>query len=87
VALKDNTIRALDRYLGNQRWQAQLTERPASGPLLTADDVLLPSENGEIGMAERKDGHVVARIAPPPVPADVPALRPYLVAVRRRRAM
>jgi len=81
VALKDNTIRALDRYLGNQRWQAQLTERPASGPLLTADDVLLPSENGEIGMAERKDGHVVARIAPPPVPADVPGVRPYLVAV------
>jgi outer membrane protein assembly factor BamB len=81
VALEDNTIRALDRYVGNQRWQAQLTERPASGPLLAAADVLLPSVNGEIGIAERKDGHVVARIAPPPAPADVPGAAPRLIAV------
>jgi outer membrane protein assembly factor BamB len=81
VALADNTIRAMDRHVGNQRWQAQLTERPASGPLLAAENVLLPSAGGEIGIARRKDGHVVARIVAPAAPADVPGATPRLIAL------
>ena len=81
LAIEDNSVRAVDRYIGNQRWQAQLTDRPASGPLLDGDYVLLPSVSGEIGIAQRKDGHVLGHISQPTTPPGVPAATPPLIAL------
>lgn len=81
VAIEDNSVRAVDRHIGNQRWQTPLTERPASGPLLDGDYVLLPSVTGEIDAAQRKDGHVLGHIKAPAAPAGVPGATPRLIAV------
>ena len=62
IAFQDNTVQALDRYVGNQSWQAQLTQRPPTGPLLTTTDVLLPSDDGDIGLARTNNGHIEGHI-------------------------
>jgi outer membrane protein assembly factor BamB len=79
VAIEDNSVRAVDRHIGNQRWQAPLTERPALGPLLDGDYVLMPSLGGEVDIAQRKDGHVLGHISPPAAPAGLPG--PSLIAL------
>jgi len=81
VAIEDNSVRAVDRHIGNQRWQAPLTERPASGPLLDGDYVLMPSLSGQIDIAQRKDGHVLGHINPPAAPVGVPGTPPRLIAL------
>jgi outer membrane protein assembly factor BamB len=82
VAIEDNSVRAVDRHIGNQRWQAPLTQRPASGPLLDGDYVLMPFLSGEIDIAQRRDGHVLGHIGPPPAaPAGVPGAPPGLIAL------
>ena len=81
VAIEDNSVRAVDRHIGNQRWQAPLTERPASGPLLDGDYLLMPSLSGQVDIAQRKDGHVLGHINPPPAPAGVPSAAPRLIAL------
>jgi outer membrane protein assembly factor BamB len=81
VAIEDNSVRAVARHIGNQRWQAPLTERPASGPLLDGDDVVMPTLSGEIDIAQRKDGHVLGHINAPAAPAGVPGVSPRLVAL------
>ena len=68
VALRNNTVQALDRDVGNQRWKVSLVARPASGPLLGADDILMPTTDGDVSIARRKDGHAMGHIAPPAAP-------------------
>jgi outer membrane protein assembly factor BamB len=41
-ASRDNILRAVDRQSGNLRWKADLASRPAGGPLLIADAVVMP---------------------------------------------
>ena len=81
VALKNNTIQALDRDIGNQRWKVALVGRPSSGPLLGDDDVLLPSTDGEIVLAKRKDGATIGHIPPPDAPKNVSDTAPQLLDV------
>jgi outer membrane protein assembly factor BamB len=81
VALKNNTVQALDRHIGNQRWKVPLVGRPAGGPLLGSDDVLLPTADGEISLARRKDGTTLGHIAPPDPPKNAADVPPQLLAV------
>lgn len=47
-ASRDNIVRALDRRSGNLRWKANLSSRPAGGPLRTAETLLMPMVSSEI---------------------------------------
>jgi hypothetical protein len=80
VALLDNTIRAVDRHTGNQRWTTPLETRPAAGPIVAGDNVLIPSSTGEIMVSRGKDGRGLGKIAAPKPPEDSPGIAPRLIA-------
>lgn len=80
IALRNNTVQALDREVGNQRWKVALVGRPTTGPLLGSDDILMPTTNGEVSIARRTDGHAIGHVAPPAAPEGA-ILTPRLVAV------
>lgn len=59
----DHLLRALDRRSGNLRWRQALPHRPASGPVLAGDTVLVPSLSTEIASfaaATGAPGHTIA---------------------------
>lgn len=80
VSLLDNTVRALDRYNGNMRWTTPLDTRPASGPVVAAGAVLIPSSTGEIMVSGGKDGRGTGKIAAPKAPDGSAGGAPRLVA-------
>lgn len=72
LSLRDNSVQAIDRGLGNLRWKAPLPERLATAPLLTANVVVMPLAGGEIDIAVAKDGKTAGKIAAPAPPAGTP---------------
>ncbi len=55
-ASRDNILRALDRRSGNLRWKANLSSRPAGGPLRLPDTVLMPMASSEIAGYDPETG-------------------------------
>jgi eukaryotic-like serine/threonine-protein kinase len=55
-ASRDNILRALDRRSGNLRWKANLASRPAGGPLLSPDQLLMPMVSSEIAGFDPQTG-------------------------------
>ena len=47
-ASRDNLVRAVDRKSGNLRWKADLTSRPAGGPLRLNDLIVMPLVSSQI---------------------------------------
>ncbi|MBY0494242.1 MAG: PQQ-binding-like beta-propeller repeat protein [Cyanobacteria bacterium] len=47
-ASRDNILRAVDRKSGNLRWKANLSSRPAGGPLRLGDALLMPLVSNQI---------------------------------------
>jgi outer membrane protein assembly factor BamB len=47
-AARDNVLRAVDRKSGNLRWKANLSSRPAGGPLRLGDALLMPLVSNQI---------------------------------------
>ena len=45
---RDNLLRAVDRGSGNLRWKANLSSRPAGGPLRLPDTLFMPMVSSEI---------------------------------------
>jgi outer membrane protein assembly factor BamB len=80
VAVLDNTVQALDRHVGNQRWQTQLGARPADGPIVAGDQILIPSSTGEIGVSRSRDGKMLGHIPAPAATDGLPGTTPHLVA-------
>jgi outer membrane protein assembly factor BamB len=74
--LIDNTVRALDRNGGSQRWSRELPSRPAAGPLLVGADLLVPLTTGRVSHLLARDG----ALAPPPK-TEVATARLRLLAV------
>jgi outer membrane protein assembly factor BamB len=74
VALLDNTLRALDREGGTERWKTLLTARPASGPIVAGGHLVLPMRLGELMIVDVKTGRRAGRlevVRSPDQPADV----------------
>ena len=61
-AARDNVIRAVDRGSGNLRWKAPLPSRPAGGPLLLPDAVLMPMVSSEIAGFDRDTGKAAVTV-------------------------
>ena len=61
-AARDNIVRAVDRGSGNLRWKAALPSRPAGGPLLLPDAVLMPMVSSEIAGFDRETGKAVVTV-------------------------
>lgn len=61
-AARDNVLRALDRSSGNLRWKANLSSRPAGGPLRSPDAVLMPLVSSEIGGYEPETGKLAVTV-------------------------
>ena len=84
VTFLDNTVRAFDLAIGNQRWQRPITSRPAAGPFLTDALVGVPTTSGTLILLRRTDGAlapapaspVAAAPTTPGVAPDVPAVPP-----------
>lgn len=55
-AARDNVLRAVDRRNGNLRWKADLPSRPAGGPLVLPDALLMPMVSNEIAGFNRETG-------------------------------
>lgn len=55
-AARDNVLRAVDRKSGNMRWKASLPSRPAGGPLLLPNTLLMPLVSSEIARFELETG-------------------------------
>jgi outer membrane protein assembly factor BamB len=71
----DNVMRSLDRGNGNQRWKGSLATRPAGGPLLLDDNLLLVSGIAPQVWAYRKKDGLLAAEAPAPAELAAP---PYV---------
>ena len=56
VTLIDNTLRALSRGGGSQRWSHPLASRPVSGPMLGREDVFVALTNGEVAQLPAATG-------------------------------
>jgi outer membrane protein assembly factor BamB len=56
VALLENTAQALDLRIGNRRWRRSLPSRPAAGPLLSGDELVVPMTSGDLIALRRLDG-------------------------------
>ena len=72
VAFLDNTVRAFDARIGNERWQREIGARPASGPFLVGEEAGVLTTPGNLVMLRRRDGTRPA----PPRPASGPAATP-----------
>ena len=55
-AARDNVLRAVDRKSGNLRWTVALSSRPAGGPLVLPNTVLMPLVSSEIGGFDLETG-------------------------------
>ncbi len=83
VTFLDNTVRAFDLAIGNQRWQRPITSRPAAGPFLTDTLVGVPTTSGTLILLRRTDGALAPSPASPVAAAPTtPGVAPD---VRRRR--
>ena len=60
VTFLDNTVRAFDLAIGNQRWQRPITSRPAAGPFLTDALIGVPTTSGTVILLRRTDGALPA---------------------------
>ena len=89
-AARDNILRAVDRGSGNLKWKANLSSRPAGGPLRFADALLMPLVSNQIVGFDPLTGKpsVTAAAAgeigvQPYVRRDVRATLPQLITVSR----
>jgi len=57
VALLDNILYAFGRSGGSERWHAPLADRPATGPFVLEDSVIVPLASGLVTEV-RKDGRI-----------------------------
>jgi outer membrane protein assembly factor BamB len=90
----DNVLRALDRKSGNLRWSRRLPSRPAGGPLLAGDVVLLPFVTTDIGAYTASTGAEAFTIRAVGEIGSVPFIRqsprwtaPRLIAMSREGAL
>ncbi len=70
----DNVLRGLDRHVGNQRWKQSLLLRPASGPLLFGEIVLVSGRDHELEGYYTKDGTPLGTFAAPAELASPPLI-------------
>jgi len=89
-ASRDNMLWAVDRKTGNLRWNAPLPSRPAGGPLILADAILMPLVSSEIMGFDPKSGKQSLTAAAagevglqPYVRRDVRQTQPQVIAVTR----
>jgi outer membrane protein assembly factor BamB len=77
---RDNTVRALDRRTGNQRWKRALTLRPSAAPVPFAGVIVVSGLAAELRGFRASDGTPAGVFAAPadvaaaPHAADVPRL-------------
>lgn len=89
-ASRDNILRAVDRGSGNLKWKANLSSRPAGGPLRLADALLMPLVSSQIVGFDPETGKpsvtaaAVGEIGVQPyVRRDVRPTLPQLITVTR----
>ncbi|HEX8027908.1 MAG TPA: PQQ-binding-like beta-propeller repeat protein [Vicinamibacterales bacterium] len=89
-ASRDNLLRAFDRKSGNLRWKADLASRPAGGPLMLRDLLMMPLVSSQILGFDPKTGKPAATAAAsgeigllPYVRRDVRQTMPLLITVTR----
>jgi outer membrane protein assembly factor BamB len=89
-AAMDNVVRALDRDSGSIEWTRPITSRPAGGPLLTGDVVLVPLVTTDISAFAVRTGVAAFTIKAAGELGGVPYLRetpmptaPRLIAISR----
>lgn len=68
----DNVLRALDRVTGVQQWQQGLKRRPAAGPVVMQQWILVPSSSSAEIWAWTAEGHGAGIVATPDVAAVAP---------------
>jgi outer membrane protein assembly factor BamB len=61
-AARDNVLRAVDRGSGNLKWKANLSSRPAGGPLRLPDGLLMPMVSSELQVFEPETGKPVTAV-------------------------
>ena len=59
----DNVLRAIDRGNGAQRWKVGLTYRPAAGPVVLGNAVIVPGDVDMLPALAATDGKPVGKIA------------------------
>jgi outer membrane protein assembly factor BamB len=59
---RDNMVRAVDRKSGNLRWTASIPSRPAGGPFMVSDVVMIPLVSTSIQGFASADGKSVVTI-------------------------
>ena len=78
AAFMDNSVRAFRRGSGTSCWSARaLTGRPASGPMLTGGQLVIPLTTSDLVVIEARDGKPVRRptVAAQPSAATLQATR------------
>jgi len=85
VAFLDNTVRAFDVKIGNERWHQPIGARPAAGPFLVGEHACVLTTPGNLVMLRRRDGAFAlpakpaAPPAPPPDTAAAPGAKPAII--------
>jgi hypothetical protein len=70
VALLDTTLRSFDSLNGAMRPQVPLGHRPAAGPWLTGDSIVVALTTGEFVVVDRRTTRIAARLPVPDATAS-----------------
>lgn len=75
VALRNQTLYALDKASGNQKWRGQLPARPRATIFCAGGQVVVPLDSGDLVSWPARDGKprlVLRFLAAPDLPAGIP---------------